>query len=55
MTPLQILDEWIRRKNYSEAKWSEDRKTVVINGEPFHLSEYLMYVNSSCTYLAICI
>ncbi len=40
LLPVQILDEWVKSKNYPMAEWGSDRRSVTIDGEQYTLDQF---------------
>ena len=38
--PVQILDEWVKSKNFPQAEWGADRRSVTIDGETYTLEQF---------------
>ena len=40
LLPVQILDSWVKSKNFPDAEWEPDKKSVVIDGTTYTLMQF---------------
>ena len=48
MLPVEILDDWIKSKNYPPAEWEKDKKSVVVDGQMHTLKQFGKFVLIKC-------
>ena len=46
--PVEILDDWIKSKNYPPAEWEKDKKSVVVDGQTYTLEQFGKFVLIKC-------